>query len=79
MKRDKKYCIGCRDNYYNHGNNSTTGECWSFERAKVIQAYAIGWWTPMDKKENFYEVTTHDCHREPGQTAFLKELPSHLR
>ena len=79
MNRDKKYCAGCHDDYYNHDNHSDTGECWSFKRAEVIQAYAIGWWIPMDKKENFHRVTTHDCHSEPGQTAFLKELPKHLR
>ncbi len=79
MKPDKKYCVGCHDDYYNHDNNSTTGECWSFQRAKVINAYVIGWWVPMDKKENFYRITTHDCHIESGQRLFLKELPEHLR
>ncbi len=79
MKLDKKYCIGCRDDFYNHDNNSTTGECWMFEKAKVITAYAISWWTPQDKKDNFYKVTTLNCHSEPWQRAFYSELPKHLR
>ena len=78
MKADKKHCAGCRDDYYNHGNNSTTGECWSFEKAKVITAYRIGWWTPQDEEDNFIKVITHDCHSEPGQYAFYKSLPKHL-
>jgi hypothetical protein len=79
LKRDKKYCIGCNDDYYNHGNNSATGECWLFEKAKVVTKYCIGWWTPMDKASNFWKVTTHDCHKEPGSFAFCDKLPEHLR
>ncbi len=79
LERDKKYCAGCRDDFYNHDGHSDAGECWNFKTAKVIQAYAIDWWIPQDKKENFYRVTTHDCHSEPGQRAFYGQLPEHLR
>lgn len=79
MPGNKKYCKGCYDNYYNQGSNSTTGECWSLQTAKVVEKWCIDWWTPMDKKENFRQVTTNSCHSEPGQVAFMDELPKHLR
>ena len=79
MKPDKKYCVGCDSDYYNHENHSTTGECWSFDTAKVVKKYCIGWWTPMDKKENFWQTTTHNCHTESGKFAYLDKLPEHLR
>ena len=78
LKRDKKYCAGCEDDYYNHGNNSTTGECWLFGKAKVINCFRIGWWIPQDKKDNFTKVVTHNCHRETGRFAFYDNLPEHL-
>ena len=34
---DKKYCVGCEDDFYNLGNNSTTGDCWQLETAKRIE------------------------------------------
>lgn len=77
--KDKKYCVSCDSDFYNHGNNSTTGECWNFKTAKVVKLIAIEWWTPQDKKDNFYEITTHDCHTESGSRAFYKELPKHLK
>jgi hypothetical protein len=36
-KMDKRYCIGCRDNFYNQEGNSTTGECWSLKSAMIIR------------------------------------------
>ena len=74
-----KHCTNCRDDFYNHGDNSTTGECWNLAKAKVITAYRIGWWTPQDKVENFTKVTTLDCHNETGSFAFYRNLPEHLR
>jgi hypothetical protein len=78
MNGKKEYCVGCRDNYYNHGNNSTTGECWSFKTAKTVEKWCIDWWTPMDKKKNFWRVTTNNCHCETGSYAYLDKLPAHL-
>ncbi len=75
---EKKYCVGCDDNFYNGNNPLGVKECWSFKTAKVVKRLAIGWWIPMDRKENFYPVTTHSCHTETGNTAFLAKLPSHL-
>lgn len=79
MKKDKAYCIGCRENFYNGNNDLNIKECWNYKRAKVIKAYCIGWWVPQDRAENFYKVTTLNCHREPGSRAFYTQLPEHLR
>ena len=35
-QKSKDLCTGCKDAYYNEGNNSNTGECWMFEKAEVI-------------------------------------------
>jgi len=77
--KDKKYCIGCDDNFYNGNNPMGVKECWSFKTAKVKVRYCIGWWTPQDKKENFFKVPTHTCHTETGRCAYYDELPKHLR
>lgn len=78
LKKDKKYCVGCHDNFYNGNNPMGVKECWGFGTAKVVKRLAIGWWVPMDRKENFYEVTIHDCRKEPGGRAFLEKLPRYL-
>lgn len=69
-------CHGCRDDYYNHGNNSTTGRCWMFENAKVVTRYRIGWWTQPTQPGAFTKVNTLSCHAAPGQYALYEELPS---
>lgn len=79
MKRDKKYCLGCDDNFYNGNNPLKVKECWSFKTAKVLIKYMIGWWTPQDKASNFTTMTTHSCHTETGRFAFYDKLPRHLR
>jgi len=79
MKGKKEYCIGCHDNFYNGNNDMGIKECWGFERAKTVTRFRIGWWAPMDNKDNFWKVTTNDCHKEPGRYADLEKLPAHLR
>jgi len=79
MIKTKELCSGCRDDYYNHGSKSTTGECWMFEKAKVKKRYVIGWRISQDKKENFSKVVTLNCHSEPGSFAYYDELPAHLK
>ena len=79
MEKDKQYCIGCEDNFYNGNNSLKIKECWNFKTAKVVTKYRIGWWTPQDKKENFQKVTVHNCHSETGRFAFYDKLPEHLR
>jgi len=49
------------------------------KKAKVMKLFAISWWTPMDKKENFRTVTALSCRIQIGSTLYLKKLPEHLR
>jgi len=78
MGKDKHFCIGCDDNFYNSNNTIGVKECWHFKDAKVMSKYRVGWWTPQDKKENFQKVTTLSCYTQSGSFAYYNELPSHL-
>jgi len=78
MKKDKQFCMGCDDNFYNGNNPMGIKECWGFKTARVVSKYQIGWWTPQDKKDNFQKITTHSCHTETGSFAFYDKLPPHL-
>jgi len=40
-KKDKTFCGGCEDNFYNGNNNYGVSECWSFKNAKVIKRLSI--------------------------------------
>ena len=77
-RSDKKYCEGCKKDFYNHGNNSATGECWMLKKAKAVVRYRIGWWTMPDKAANFTQVTINNCHIELGCYAYYEKLPEHL-
>ncbi len=80
MKPDKKYCIGCDQNYYNHPNPQGVKECWHFkDTAKLVTKYCIGWWTPQNKASNFWKVKTNSCHTENGRFAYYDKIPAHLR
>jgi len=79
MEADKKYCIGCDQNFYNGNNPLGIKECWHFKDAKVATRYCIGINTPQDRKENFWKVKTLNCHTETGNTAFYGALPEHLK
>lgn len=76
MSKSKEPCAGCRDDFYNHGGNSTSGECWMLKKAKLVRRWKLGWWTTPTTPRAFQEVKTYDCHNEPGRYAFQKELPS---
>jgi len=78
-KKCKALCRGCRNDFYNGNNDMGVKECWSFKGAKVAKRWRIGWWTSMDRPENFHEVTTLDCFHQTGTAAYLKELPEHIR
>ena len=74
-EKSKALCRGCREDFYNEPGNSTSGECWLFKAATVVTRYRIGWWTRPTAPGAFTEVTTLNCHSEPGRFAFYKELP----
>ena len=53
---DRKYCIGCHDNYYNSPSTSgsSDGRCWSFKDAKTVWRISVGMWESppyTDKKK----------------------------
>lgn len=35
MSDKRKYCAGCRNNFYNGNNDLGVAQCWSLEEAKV--------------------------------------------
>lgn len=70
---DKKYCLGCRNDFYNYDNHSTTGECWQLKNAKLKTRYAVGWWTPTLKK-NFRKVKKPSCYHKPGDTYYTDDI-----
>jgi hypothetical protein len=71
-KKTKGLCVGCRDNYYNHPQNSTTGECWSFSSARVRRKKFV----PLDMRPPWTlpVVTTLSCYRRPGYVAVKPEV-----
>lgn len=75
MAKTKQMCRGCRDDFY---NGQGAQECWLFKDAKVVKRWRIGWWTQMDKTENFSKVVTLSCFNAPGKYALCKQLPQHL-
>ena len=68
--KDKKYCAGCTDDFYNGNNELGVQGCWSFRSAKVVTRYRVGWHAPTDRQSAFTKVKTLSCHREPGRAAF---------
>lgn len=76
MKKPTEMCVGCRDNFYNAGQNQIgVSECWKLKTAQVVVRWKLGWWTQPDQPQAFTETKTYDCHYEPGQFAFYKVLP----
>ena len=78
IKKDKTYCAGCYNNFYNGNNPYNVKECWNFKSAKVCTRYRIGVSTPMDRAYRFVEVKALNCYRETGY-AYLYNIPKHLK
>lgn len=74
----KPRCAGCTENYYNSGGNSTTGECWSLEKAQLVTRYRIEVWTRPTEPGAFTETQVYDCRHEKGY-ALYEKLPSFVR
>ena len=66
-KLSKKYCIGCKDNYYNYGNNSDIGECWMLKSAKLEKKLDIpmDMRPPYDKNKKFL-TKKPSCFKKKG-------------
>lgn len=45
IKKSKKLCIGCKDNFYN-SKESNTGECWAYDTAKIKYRKIV----PLDQR-----------------------------
>ena len=43
LKPKQAMCSGCREDFYNYGGNSTTGRCWAFDDAKVVDKVGYSW------------------------------------
>lgn len=71
-------CIGCDSNFYNGNNDLGVKRCWSFATMRIVWKWAIGWWTPQGKRENFRRVQVPSCFSQTGRTAYLDSLPRHL-
>jgi hypothetical protein len=70
-----KLCAGCRNDFYNDKNPLGVKRCWSFESAKVVTRYRIGWWTQPTQSGAYAKVLTLTCHHAPGQYAQHVEMP----
>lgn len=75
MNDKQRYCVGCREDWYNHNG---PGKCWNLDSAQVVKRWTLGWWTQPLSRAVFGKVTTLSCHHEPGTTAFMDRLPEHL-
>lgn len=67
---NKKYCAGCRNDFYNGRNAIGVKECWSFKTAKVVWRICIlNWEKPPYKNKKkvrvancWHEVTGNSRH-----------------
>ena len=68
----KKHCAGCRDNFYNHGDNSHTGECWCLKTAKMVwkKEVHIDQRPPWDQKARRFL----NCFRRKGYVYVSPEI-----
>ena len=63
--KDKKYCSGCADNFYNGNNPVGVKECWLFKKAKLVKRIMIGHWeNPPYKNKKI--ITRPKCYHERG-------------
>ena len=61
---DKRYCTGCKDNFYNAKGNSPTGECRLLSGAKLIarRRVAIDERPPWRRESEILP----ECYRQHG-------------
>jgi len=55
----KKYCVGCRNNFYNGNNQYGIKECWLLKDAKVVWMSKSGYYK-MDFIKN-EKIRTLNC------------------
>ena len=65
MAKEKKMCVGCRQNFYNGNNSYGIKECWSFKSAKVVTRVSVGTWQAPPYE--WRPQKTFDCHSPEGR------------
>lgn len=71
MAITKADCSGCRDDFYNHGNHSTTSECWMFKDAQMVDRIRIGIW--QNPPYPLGTVRVPSCKHEQGNCLIKRE------
>jgi len=67
---DKKFCMGCRNDFYNGKNDLEITECWSFKEAKTEFRIPIGYWEPPPYK-NKKKVRVAVCWEGLNRTLYV--------
>lgn len=69
--KDITPCRGCVDNYYNQAGNSTTGQCWLLEHAKLVERTRVG---ILDNPPyEWIPVEIYHCNRPKGYVYLKRE------
>ena len=69
IEEKKMLCHGCRDDYYNRPGNTPNGQCYSLEKAKVVQRTKVGWW--QNSPYTWQPQETLSCNHCPGTYAWI--------
>ena len=75
-------CAGCREDFYNHGGNSMTGQCWLLKKAKVVTRYKIHRDAMPATPGAFKKVQVPSCYTDAGtpkQFYYESTLPTFAR
>lgn len=67
----KTFCHLCRNDYYNRAGNSTAGECWFLDSARVVRRTAVGTWQPPPYQ--WMPQPTLSCHNRDGFTWIARD------
>jgi hypothetical protein len=70
-RRQKLFCGGCRENFYNGNNPAGIQDCWCLKSAKIVQRKFV----PLDMRPPWEMApeTTFSCHRRIGFVAVRPE------
>jgi len=71
MKKSKKMCIGCYNNFYNGNNNLGIKECWSYVSSKIIERVEVG----INEMPPYYHKPRKflNCYRKSGYAYLTPE------
>jgi len=66
-----KDCNGCEQNFYNFYD----GNCWSFEKAKIVTRYKLSIDCPCNRKSGYIKMTVPNCY-EQKRYVFYEKIPN---